>query len=148
MKICELELQQLLSQNSLKTKESEVNELSKQKQDLAGELEKSKQASNVTVAAAPALDDGKLKELEDALAEKTEQNKKLEENVESMKKKNNVSTFLILILFFLKQTVQKAMWQTKAWFCYFRIFEKRIGKPLTHSAKPKKHPKSKRNLWK
>lgn len=80
----------------MKAKESEVSELSKQKQDLAGELEKSKQAiTNPTVAAAPVLDDGKLKELEDALAEKTEQNKKLEENVEAMKKKNNVSTPLI-----------------------------------------------------
>lgn len=79
----------------MKNKESEVSELSKQKQNLAGELEKNKQATaNTTVAAAaPVLNEGKLKELEDALAEKTEQNKKLEENVESMKKKNNVSTF-------------------------------------------------------
>ena len=74
---------------SLKDKESQLNDLSKEKQDLTVALEKNKQVSDVVDASA--LDSSKLKELEDALAEKTVQNKTLEENVELLKKKNNVS---------------------------------------------------------
>ena len=82
---------------SLKDKEAELEILSKQKSELNNQLEQTKKSAEtaVTTATAPApasaLGADKLKELEDALAERDEKNKILEESVETMKKKNNVS---------------------------------------------------------
>jgi len=82
---------------SLSEKEAELETLNKQKSELNNKLEETKKSAETAVttaaAPAPALDESKLKELEDALAEREEKNKKLEENVESMKAKNNVSIY-------------------------------------------------------
>eukprot|EP00111_Clytia_hemisphaerica_P011439 TCONS_00033525-protein len=75
-------------QKSIATLQDQVGALNKKNEELSSELAEAK-ISAETAASAPVLDDGKLKELEDALAGQTEQNKKLEESVETMKKKNN-----------------------------------------------------------
>lgn len=83
----------------MKDKEQQVQDLNKKNEDLSKEL---KAAQGVTVTDGP-VDSTKLKELESLLAESKAEQEKLSENVDAMKKKNNVSYhtfFYVAVVFY------------------------------------------------